>query len=87
MADAVVTVCLADEFVEDWDVLQLLHFDFEDMLNLLVWFPWIFSVIMLILMPVSPFLSTVLHGLLFREAIILAIPISIVLEIVCFWIL
>jgi hypothetical protein len=60
MADAVIAIGLADELVENWDVLQLLDFDFKDVLDLLVRLTWVLSIIMLILVPVSSLLSTVL---------------------------
>jgi len=42
---------LANELVEDRDVLEFLYFDFEDMLDLPVWLPWILGVGMIVLVP------------------------------------
>jgi hypothetical protein len=61
-AKTIVTVCLADELVEDWDVFELFNFDLKDMLNLLVRLAWIFGVIMVIFVPVASFLISVLIG-------------------------
>lgn len=53
---------LANELVEDRDVLEFLYFDFEDMLDLPVWLPWILGVGMIVLVPVA---RSVICSLLF----------------------
>ena len=82
MTNAVVAICLTYELVENWNILYFLYFDLKYMLDLFIWFAWIFCVIMLINVPVAFILR-----LLFRVAIIFSKTITLIIEVISIWLI